>query len=410
MTTRVSQSGVALHAYEDPYEGFKGFLAYSGSERPLAAGGMRVQRGLTAEQITSLARAMRRKEDALQVNVDGAKCGIDYDPRAPGKHAAMRRFLRFLAPHLRDRLSLGPDMGTTFREIEELARDEGIASVKLAIARAQKLGDRQVLNRLRTLDVRTGQFTLGERRAGHGLAHSAMAAARLLGARPPWRCALQGFGTLGRGAATTLHDAGALLVAVADEHGAVHSNDGLPIPRMLATTPGTAVADIPGVGTAAPRDSVLEAPADILLLAASENALGPHGARSVRARTVVVGSNDGLLVDQYEQLAALGVFAVPDFIAGAGGSASMDAIFAPAACPDPITVLAHVAMMAQILTAKTYAASMASTSPWTAALTLRRNLAPSAPPYALRTLTQQRSPLGRDISAAQRTATTLGPA
>ncbi len=165
-----------LLLYEDPEEGFRGFLAYAGRSAPLAAGG---QRGLRGETIVALAEAMALKERVLALNVDGAKCGIDYDPASAGKHAAMRRFLRFLAPHLDDRLSLGPDIGTAFDEIEALARQEGISSVKAAIARAQGLPEPEVLRRLELLDEPVGPLTLGQRRAGHALAEATLERPRL---------------------------------------------------------------------------------------------------------------------------------------------------------------------------------------------------------------------------------------
>ncbi len=77
-------------------EGFRGWVAFAGSERRLTAGGLRVQPGLTQETLVALAGAMTLKERLLGLGVDGAKAGIDYDPWSPGKHEALVRFLRFL--------------------------------------------------------------------------------------------------------------------------------------------------------------------------------------------------------------------------------------------------------------------------------------------------------------------------
>jgi glutamate dehydrogenase (NAD(P)+) len=381
-----------LLEYEDP-TGFRGFLAYSGLDRPLAAGGFRVQQGLTGERITELAQAMRLKEDMLRLNVDGAKCGIDYDPDAPDKHAAMRRFLRWLKPQLETRLSMGPDMGTTFGEIETLARAEGISSAKSAIARAQGLQEGQVLQRLKTLDSTVGSLTVGARRAGHALAHAAFAAARHAGLPPsgrPLRCALQGFGTLGRGAAATMHEAGVDITAIADEHGCVRATTAVDLRRLLATPHRTPVVDpqMPGAASAA-RESVLEEPADLLVLAACEDALALEDVRRVQAPVVVVGANNGLRNEVEHALGARGIMVVPDFVGGAGGSASMDALFAPAVCPDPVTVLARVALLARTLVEQMLAVADAEGClPREAALELvqRADVPPGARPYGLRLL------------------------
>lgn len=67
--------------YVDPVEGFAGYVALAGTKQRLGAGGFRVQEGLDEETIVRLAEAMARKERLLGLGVDGAKAGIDYDPR-----------------------------------------------------------------------------------------------------------------------------------------------------------------------------------------------------------------------------------------------------------------------------------------------------------------------------------------
>jgi glutamate dehydrogenase/leucine dehydrogenase len=382
-----------LFEYEDPEDGCKGFLAYSGTLRPLAAGGFRVQPGLTAARVWDLAQAMRLKENALSLNVDGAKCGIDFDPRAPGKQEAMRRFLRWLEPHLRDRLSLGPDMGTSFSEIESLARANGVSSVKAAIARAQGLPERQVLQRLLTLQTIVGPLAVGERRAGHALAHAALAAARGVGLAQEERsltCALQGFGTLGRGAAVTLSEAGAVFTAIADEYGCMRNPQGLGLGRMLAKPLRAPVPADAGPGDVmSPREQLLCEPVDVLVLAACEDAVTLTAAEQVCARVVVVGANNGLSAAVEQRLHERGVLVVPDFIGGAGGSAAMDALFAPPLCPDPASVLARVALLARTLVERMLSlVAERLLTPREAALTLAHDGACTGDqrPYGLRLL------------------------
>lgn len=325
---------VVFH-YRDPVAGFTGCLAVDGRDNPLAAGGFRVQPGLRAETVAELARTMTLKQRLLGLGVDGAKCGIDFDPADPDKPAAMRRFLRFLRPHLLNRFSMGPDMGTAWDEIECVARAEGIPSVKIAVAAAQGLPREEVMHRLRLLDRDAGGATLGQRRAGHGLAHAALAA---IGARDGSgiRVAVQGFGTLGRATVRSLAEAGARIVAVADEHGALVESGGLDVAGLLAAPPQTPV-------TAAwpqrrsPRDAVFDASVDLLVLAACQDAMGAEqvAALPARVRAIVVGANLGLATHVEDLLAGRDVVVVPDFVGGCGGSASMSALFGPTRCPTP---------------------------------------------------------------------------
>jgi glutamate dehydrogenase (NAD(P)+) len=378
--------------YVDP-AGFRGFLAYSGRRRPLAAGGLRVQAGLTGATIGALAEAMRRKEEVLQLNVDGAKCGIDFDPSAPGKADALRRFLRWLKPHLDDRLSLGPDMGTTFTEIEALARCEGISSVKAAIGRAQGLPERQVMQRLDTLDSDVGALTVGQRRAGHALAHVTLAAASHVGllscAREPVY-GVQGFGTLGRGAAAALWEAGARVTAIADVTGCISRSSGLNVERLLSAPQGRPLVahSEPGALLCA-RETILGMPLDVLLLAACEDAVTSGDVARLQASVVVVGANNGLRPGVEAALHARGVVVVPDVVGGVGGSAAMDAIFAPAARTGPETVLARVGLLARTLVERTLAlSSEAGMTPRQAAFVIAERSAPPVRvrPYGLRLL------------------------
>lgn len=384
-----SHDPVRLFEYEDAEEGFRGYLAYVGEDAPLAAGGLRVQEGLSAETIGSLARAMRLKERVLALNVDGAKCGIDYPPTAAGKPEALRRFIRFLAPHLDGRLSLGPDMGTSFVEIEEIARQEGIPSVKAAIARAQGLSQDEVLARLGLLGERLGPLTLGERRAGHSLATAALAVLRRLSRPGPRTCAVQGFGTLGRSALLSLHEAGVTVRAVADEHASVLLDSGLDVPQLLASPRGSPVADIRGKARVEDRDAVLRAPVDVLLLAACEDAVSEEAVATLGSSAVVVGANDGLAAHVEALLHRCDILTVPDFIGGAGGSASMDALFAPPRRPRAATVLEQSGAVVAGLTERVLSmSSRDDVTPREAALALAESspVTPGSRPYALRTL------------------------
>lgn len=344
-----------LHRYIDPVEGFEGFVALDGDGHRLAAGGLRVQAGLDGATVAELARAMTLKQRLLGLGVDGAKAGIDYDPHGPGKRQAMSRFLRFLAPFLLDRLSLGPDLGAAWDEVEEAARSEGIPSAKMAIARAQGLDEDDFWCRLRLLDTAFDGATLAQRRSGHALAHAALAANELAGGpRERMRVAVQGFGTLGRGAVLSLAQAGPVVVAVADEHGCLLSHSGLPPDSLLATPPGSPLPASGVSATAAPPQAVFEVPADVVVLAACEDAMTLDQAACMRASAVAVGANLALTDDVEAALHAKGTFVVPDFVGGCGGSASMDALFGPPSCPSVGQVLHHVAARMRALVGRIF--------------------------------------------------------
>lgn len=368
--------------YVDPLEGFRGYLAFSGTDHRLAAGGLRVQPGLAEDTLVGLARAMELKERLLGLAVDGAKAGIDYDPDGPGKQAALARFLEFLRPHLRERLSLGPDMGTTWTEIEHVAHQVGIVSVKAAVARAQELDEADFLARIRVLDVEIDGATLGARRAGHALAHAALAAAEAAGvAGPAPSIGIQGFGTLGRGAAMALTEAGVTPVAVTDEHTCVHcyADDDV---SSAASSRGRSTGASPVPVDVEPPHRLLELPLDVLVLAACENAVSHERAERLDVAAVVVGANLGLSHPIEHLLHRRGILVVPDFVGGCGGSASMDALFGPPTCPAAAEVLERLGARIRALVASVFEVSRSrGITPREAALAMCECETPPGKPY-----------------------------
>jgi glutamate dehydrogenase/leucine dehydrogenase len=359
--------------YEDPVEGFRGYLAFSGNRHGLAAGGFRVQPGLRGETIVRLAQAMELKERLLGLAVDGAKAGIDYDPHAPGKQAAMRRFLEFVRPHLVERLSLGPDMGTAWPELESVAHQIGLVSVKGAIARAQGLDQADFLARIRLLDVEVDGATLGARRAGHALAHAALGAIEAADLdRGAVRVGIQGFGTLGRATAMALTEAGVTPTAVTDEHTCLHCYEDL----ARHASPEEVPAEV------GPPQQLFELPLDVLVLAACEDALSIEEAPRLQASAVVVGANLALSRPVERLLHRRGVLVVPDFVGGCGGSASMDALFGPAACPTVTEVLEALGTRMRTLVAGVLSTARARrVTPREAALTMAGRDVPPGRPY-----------------------------
>ena len=389
--------------YEDPLEGFRGYVVYDRDDCRIAAGGCRVQRGLTAETLQMLAGRMTLKQRTLGLNVDGAKCGIDYDAASPTKEAALRRFLAFLRDELATRLSMGCDMGTQWNQLERLAAAEGIPSVKYAIKTAQELSAEEFTTRLGRLDEPVGPLTLGQRRAGHALAAAALTAADHLGVpRRGLRCALQGFGNLGRAAACTLVEGGARLVAVADEFGCVTSDHGLDVSRMLSQPQSAPVTEMAVEGRRLDRDAVLTADADVLVLAAGENAIALELVPDVRAAAVAVGANHGLGAAVEQALLDRGVVVVPDFVAGIGGPASMEALFGPVETPTPQQTLDSVStIMRELVTDVLAGAATRGVPPRTVAEDIAANALVSrdSRPYGTSPYLTSGRPRGRRWSA-----------
>ncbi|MEV7554097.1 Glu/Leu/Phe/Val dehydrogenase dimerization domain-containing protein [Amycolatopsis sp. NPDC089917] len=328
--------------FVDPVHGTKGYLAYRGGRHRLAAGGCRVRAGIDARTLGTLAERMAVKQRVLGLNVGGAKCGLALDPASPAKDAILGRFFVFLRDELATRYSMGPDMGTGWAELNRHAGAIGLPSIKYAIKTAQRLDAEQFAHRMAVLEEPVDGLPVSARRAGHALAYAGIGAARAARCAGTLSVALQGFGNLARGAACALHEYGARVVAIGDEHGAVASSAGLDVPAMLGRPAGTPVPALPSGGRPAELFAV---PADVLVLAGPADAMSPAQAARVAVPAVTVGANCGLTERVERDLERRGVVVVPDFIGGIGGSASMEALFGPRECPSPRQVLDALARL-----------------------------------------------------------------
>jgi glutamate dehydrogenase (NAD(P)+) len=334
--------------YVDSLEGFCGWLVIDDIRYPLAAGGMRVQPGLSRGHLINMAQNMTMKMRVSGLPIAGAKCGIDYDPTAPGKKAAMARFMSAIKPYIQHCYSMGPDLNTSMDELEEIARDLGIPSVKMAIAESQGMELKNFLGRYDILAKKAfDDWTLGQIRAGYGVAVAAIAVLRHLDIEPgEATAAVQGFGTLAKAAIAVLQFHGVTIRAVAEAEKCICTSDSCKVlqDKSLLCCANKLLPDVDAKDELSirNREAVFETECDVLVLAAIENAITQDNANTIKARSVVPGANLAVTPEAEELLFKRGIPCLPSFMAGCGGSLSMNGLFAPAQPPTPQAVLDYV--------------------------------------------------------------------
>ncbi|MFH0909908.1 MAG: Glu/Leu/Phe/Val dehydrogenase [Planctomycetota bacterium] len=133
--------------------------------------------------------------------------------------------------------------------------------------------------------------------------------------------AVQGFGNVGGHAALRAHqDLGLKITHVANEYGCIAKPGGLDISKLKAWMDENgqkALLDFPGGERT--EEAVTAAPADILLLAALENAITKDNADRIRARIILEGANGPVTIQADRMLQERGIVCVPDILANAGG-------------------------------------------------------------------------------------------
>jgi len=331
--------------YTDPLEGFKGWLVMDALSHRLCAGGVRVQAGLTRDCVVQLARNMTLKMRITGIRADGVKSGIDYDHHSPGKTEALYRFVRAIRPHVLERYSLGPDLNVKLNELDEIGRRLGIPSVKMAIAKAQGFDLPHFLERYSLLDRPFDHVTLGRLRSGFGLAAACLGVLDFL--HIPYQdatVAIQGFGGLGSACAYSLDKWGVSVVGLADEEKSLISMNQHPldIKKLVQDSSSGLIPNGHSGGEYGDRGRIYDVACDVLIPAAIEDAIVLDNARTISAKGIVPGANLAVTAEAENLLNDLGVITIPDFVAGCGGSLSMDGLFGPQDHPSVQDVLDHV--------------------------------------------------------------------
>lgn len=304
----------------DPAHDLTCHLVVDRLERGLCVGGVRLAPAVTPAAVQRLARLMSLKYRALGIPLGGAKVGI-VQTHDGDRRALLGRAGQLLEPYLRSCFLASDDLGTRAGDIVEIYRDLDIDPLEVATARSREAGV-ELLPPPNLFDSR-----FAARAAGEGLAEALQVAAESRGLRlDRLSIAIQGFGTMGRAAARSLSERGAVLVAVADVEATVVAPHGLDLDDLEQACDAGVIRTqrLRRPVTVRPPDCWYQVPADVLVPAAVEDVItGPtvrHVNRSVKV--LVEAANGPVSPDAEAALEARGVVVVPDLLANAGPAAA----------------------------------------------------------------------------------------
>lgn len=308
----------------DPVTGIHGTLVIDRLVDGLAAGGLRIKPGTGPQELRPLARAMTLKQAALGINVGGAKAGLDMDPTDPRRTDVLRRFLQAISPLINDCFNCGPDVNTTMQELETVAADIGLPSLKIAVGRRRGVPDAVFLQRYRLFSETTALGTVNQLRAPTAVMAAARQLLQHLGIdMHRANVAIQGAGNMGGYAALLLHQCGMRVTAWADDQQCLVDAQGLDVPELMR---GRTAGRLPQRGSGTPTSELLRESCDLLILAAVSEAIDPAIVDQLRCRGIVVAANLGIAQPVEWSLAQRGIVVVPDLIASGGGSLAVEAL------------------------------------------------------------------------------------
>ncbi|HWU45645.1 MAG TPA: Glu/Leu/Phe/Val dehydrogenase [Humibacter sp.] len=291
---------------------FTGYRVQHNFSRGPAKGGLRYSPSVSLDEVRALAMWMTWKCALLDVPYGGAKGGVTIDPRLHSVaelERVTRRYTSEILPIIGPERDIpAPDVGTDEQTMawimDTYSVNTGYTVPGIVTGKPISLGGSH------------GRASATSR----GVTHVALAALRHRGiAVEGAAAAVQGFGKVGRDTARFLHEAGARVIGVSDQYGALHDAAGIDIARLEAHVNET--GSVVGFSGAEPldRDLLLELDVQLLVPAAVEGVLHEGNAARVTAPVIVEGANGPTSAAADRIFAASGQLVVPDILANAGG-------------------------------------------------------------------------------------------
>lgn len=288
-------------------------------------GGIRYSPFVSAEEVGALAALMTYKCALVEVPFGGAKGGIRLD-RHDYSQGELERITRRYTYELLRRNMIGPESDVPAPDYGSGEQEMAWVADTYAAFAADKLN---AMGCVTGKPVSQGGIHGRREATGLGVMYGLRALCDQKEALQPLglsrglagkRVVVQGLGNVGSHAARFLHEAGAVVVAIAEREGTVHARDGLDVEEVIAyrSAEGSLLGHaqaVPGVTSAA----ALELDCDILVPAALEGQITERNAPNIRARIVAEAANGPTTAAAQRHLESRGILVLPDIFLNAGG-------------------------------------------------------------------------------------------
>ena len=293
-------------------EVFVGYRVHHNVNRGPATGGVRFTNDLTLDLVRANAMWNTWKAALVQIPYGGAFGGVVVNPRRLSPHereGLTRRYATEIKPMIGPEKDIpSPDVNTGSQTMawmmDTFSMHLGYTVAAVVAGKPLEVGG-----------------TVGRREAtSRGAFRATVAAAReqgidLNGAR----VAIQGFGRVGSSIAETLQEAGASIVAIADDHRAVRNEHGIDIARAVAwMREHDGIADLLETEPI-DREAIFETDCAVLVSAGLQDQITGPIADRIRAAIVVEAANGPTTPEGERVLIDRGVPVLPDILCTAGG-------------------------------------------------------------------------------------------
>ncbi|MEP6680266.1 MAG: Glu/Leu/Phe/Val dehydrogenase [Chloroflexota bacterium] len=292
-------------------EVYTGYRVHHNVNRGPSTGGVRYVPDLTLDEIRALAMLTTWKAALVGIPFGGAAGGVRVDPRklsSKEREGLTRRYTTEMG------ILMGPD-----RDIPSPDVNTGSQTMAWMMDTYSMHRGHTVAGAVTGKPLEIGGSRGRREATSLGAMRCIAAAARVRGSTLQGaRVAIQGFGRVGMTLAQQLTQAGAVVVAIADDRVGVQNQRGIDVERAIGwMREHDAIRGLPDA-EAVSKAEVLALDCDLLLPAGLQGQVTASNAADVRARIVVEVANGAITPDADAILSARGITVIPDVMCTAG--------------------------------------------------------------------------------------------
>lgn len=233
-----------IFEWNDSLTDARGWVVINSLRNGAAGGGTRMRKGLTREEVVSLAKVMEIKFGVSGPDIGGAKSGIDFDPGDPRRNEVLKRWYQAVFPLLKHYYGTGGDLNVDeLKDVIPITEDlglwhpqEGIVNGHLGSSKGDlvrilgqlRYGCGKIVEDPRFVPDSPQIYAVADMITGYGVAESVRHYYQLyrqtdLNGK---KAIIQGWGNVASAAATYLSVQGVKIVGIIDREGGLVNEKG----------------------------------------------------------------------------------------------------------------------------------------------------------------------------------------
>ncbi|TVR82897.1 MAG: amino acid dehydrogenase [Saprospirales bacterium] len=334
--------------WNDSLTDAKGWVVINSLRNGAAGGGTRMRKGLTRDEVLSLAKVMEIKFSVSGPPIGGAKSGIDFDPSDPRKREVLDRWFRAVIPLLKNYYGTGGDLNVDeILDVNPLTEKYGLWHPQEGVVNGHFKGsDGEKVNMIGQLRwgcsklIEDEQFlplssnkkyAIADMVTGYGVAEAVRHYYGIFqsGKAEGKRAIVQGWGNVASASALYLAQQGVKIVGIIDISGGIIDGGGLDYERiseLFLNKNGNKLNDPEMKDFDTINEKIWDVGAEIFIPGAASKLVTPEQVdRMMKGGLEVVscGANvpfidDGISFGPTAKYADSKVALIPDFIANCG--------------------------------------------------------------------------------------------